>query len=194
MSKHGPKITTKRSQNDPKMAPKWAPGGPKIAPWRPPGGLWRPWGGWGGPSRIFQRFRSPFGGPFGAPQSSKHVSEFKPESSIAVYHYFWSSGSLRGHFWGSFWGHCWVPFEVPSREAGFLKNLQKLVEKQRFLRFRGAENRSNIGPETVSSRNRAAGASREAPGIDFGAIWGPVWVPKSVRKGVPTRAGFLIAF
>ena len=33
----------------------------------------RPWGGWGGPSLIFDRFWSPFGGPFGAPKSSKNV-------------------------------------------------------------------------------------------------------------------------
>ena len=165
-----------------------------MAPWRPPGGLWRPWGGWGGPSWILERFWGLFGGPFWAPKSSKHVSEFKPGSSIAVYHYFWPSGSLRGHFWGSFWAHFGVLFGVSSREAGFLKNLQKLIEKQRFLRFRGIGNQSKIDPETVSSRNRAAGASREAPGIDFGAIWGPFWVPKSARKGVPKRAGFWDAF
>ena len=167
--------------NGPLEAQKWLPGGLRAA-------FGVPGAAGGGPSRIFERFWSPCWGPFGAPKSSKNVSEFKPGSSIAVYHYFWPSGSLRGHFWGSFLAHFGVLFGVSSREAGFLKNLQKLLEKQRFLRFRGVENQSKIGPETVSSRNRAAGASREAPGIDFGAIWGPFWDPKSVRKGVPKQA------
>ena len=43
---------------------------------------------------------------------------------------FGSSGDSLGHFGGQFWRYFGVLFEVPSREAGFLKNLEKPLEKQ----------------------------------------------------------------
>ena len=52
-----------------------------MAPGRLPDGLWRPWGPQGGPSQIFQRFCSSFGGRFGTRKSTKTVSELKLESS-----------------------------------------------------------------------------------------------------------------
>ena len=97
---------------------------------------------------------------------------------------FGPSGGSLGHFWGQVWRYFGVLFEVPSREAGFLKNLEKPLEKQRFLRFRGIRRRSNIGPETASSRSWAARASWKALGVGFGGLWGPCWLPKSVQKGV----------
>ena len=75
-------------------------------------------------------------------------------------------------------------FEVPSREAGFLKNIEKPLEKQIFLRSQGVKHRSKIGPETASSRSWAARASWKALGVDFGGFWVPCLVPKSVQKGV----------
>ncbi len=46
------------------------------------------------------------------------------------------------------------------------------------------KNQSKIGPETASSKNRAARASWKALGVDFGGLWGPFGDLKSVRKGV----------
>jgi len=67
-----PKMVRTCSKMGPNNVPKLAPAGPKIAPWRPPGGLWRPWVALGGPRQIFERFWSPFGVPFGIPESSKN--------------------------------------------------------------------------------------------------------------------------
>ena len=43
---------------------------------------------------------------------------------------FGSSGDSLGHFGAQFWRYFGVLFEVPSREAGFLKNLETPLEKQ----------------------------------------------------------------
>ena len=151
----------------PEIAPKWVPDGSKIAPWRPPGGLGGPWGTPGVPRQIFERFWGPFGVRFGVPKSSQNGSKFKLKSWIVFNAHFGPSGGLLGRLWGPCWGHFEVFFEVPSREAGCLKNLQKPLKKQRFLRFRGVEHRWKTRPETASSRNWAARAAWEAPEVDF---------------------------
>ena len=46
------------------------------------------------------------------------------------------------------------------------------------------ENLSKIAPETASSRNRAARASGEAPGVDLGIIWGSFWVQFGDHLGI----------
>ena len=150
-----PNISPKWSKHGSKMAPKWLPGGLKMAPWRLLGGLWRPWGALGRPRRIFERFWDPFGVPCWDPKSIKKALKNKLKSNIAFDAYFEPSGGPLGHFWGPFWKYFGVLFEVPSREAGFLKNLEKPMEKQYFLRFRGVKNRPKPGPETASGRIRA---------------------------------------
>ena len=89
-------------------------------------------------------------------------------------------------------------FEVPSREAGFLKNLEKPMEKLYFLGFRGLKNRPKPGPDTASSRTRAERPSWGALGIAFGAIWRPFGVPsggrKSVKKALEKKLKSNIAF
>ena len=155
-----------------------------MAPWKLLGGLWRPWAALGRPRRIFERFWELWGVPFGSPKSIKKALKNKLNPNLIVDAYFGPSGGSLGHFWGPFWRYFKVLFEVPSREAGFLKNLEQQLEKQLFLRLRGIQRRSKIGPETASSRSWAARASWKALGVGFGGLWGPCWVPKSVQKGV----------
>ena len=112
------------------MAPKWLPGGLKMAPWRLLGGLWRPWGALGRPRRIVERCWELFGIPSGGPKSVKKALKNKLKSNIVFDAYFGPSGGSLSHFGGPFWMYFKVLFEVPSREAGFLKNLETPMGKQ----------------------------------------------------------------
>ena len=152
----------KVSQHITKMVQKWFQNGSKMASWRPQNGSLeasgRPLaslGGLGAPKTDFERFWDPFGVPFWDPKSIKKALKNKLKSNIAFDAYFEPSGGPLGHFWGPFWRYFGVLFEVPSREAGFLKNLEKPMEKHYFLRFRGVQNRPKPGPETASGRIRA---------------------------------------
>ena len=108
------------------MAPWRPPGGLKMAPWSPLGGLWRPWGALGRPRRIFERFWELLRVPF----SIKKALKNKLNSNIVLDAYFGPSGGSLGHFWGPFWKYFGMLFEAPSQEAGFIKNLEKQLEKQ----------------------------------------------------------------
>ena len=118
----------KVSQHVPKMVRKWDPKGSKMAPWRPQNGSLgasgRPLaslGGLGAPKTDFVRFLELFRVPFGDPKSDKKTSKFNLKSNIAFDAHFKLSGGPLGHFLGSFWKYFGMLFEVPSREAGFLK-------------------------------------------------------------------------
>ena len=123
---HGPKLVPKRFKNG-----SWRPpSGFKMAPWRSLGGFWRPWGALGRPRWIFERFWELLRVPFGGPKSIKKALKNKLNPNFVFDAYFGPSGGSLGHFWGPFWKYFKVFFEVPSREAGFLKNLEKPLEKQ----------------------------------------------------------------
>ena len=55
---------------------------------------------------------------------------------------------------------------------------------------RMAQHRVKLGLKVACDGNIAPRASQEAPGLDFGAILGPCWLRKSVRRGVPNQAEF----
>ena len=55
---------------------------------------------------------------------------------------------------------------------------------------RGAQHRVKLGLKAACDGNIAPRASQETPGLDFGAILGPCWLRKSVRRGVPNQAEF----
>ena len=123
---HGPKLVPKRLKNG-----SWRPpSGFKIAPWRSLGGFWRPWGALGRPRWIFESFWELLRVPFGGPKSTKKALKNKLKSTIVFDCYFGPSEGSLDHFWGPFWRYFGVLFDVPSREAGFLKNLEKPMEKQ----------------------------------------------------------------
>ena len=52
---------------------------------------------------------------------------------------FGSSGDSLGQFGGQFWRYFGVLFEVPSRAAGFLKNLEKPLENNNFRYSKGLQ-------------------------------------------------------
>ena len=47
-----------------------------------------------------------------------------------------------------------------------------------------------MGPETASSGNLVPRASWEAPGADFGAIWGPFGTPNRSGRGSENELDF----
>ena len=110
-----------------------------MAPWRLLGGLWRPWGAWGRPRRIFEKFGELFGVPSGGPKSVKKALKKKLKSNIAFDAHFGPSGAPLGHFLGSFWRYFWVLFWSQRREAGFLKIVLPLEREHDFRGSRGSK-------------------------------------------------------
>ena len=92
------------------------------------------------------------------------------------------SGSPLGHFWGPFWRYPGALFEVPSREAGFLKNLENLI-KTFFFEVPGG---SKINPNRVRKQLPAATELKEGSWGRFlrllGAMLGSKIDPTSGRK------------
>ena len=134
------------------MAPWRPPGGLKMAPWRLLGGLCSPWWALERLRWIFERCWELLRVPFEGPKSIKKALKNKLNSNIVFDSYVGPSGGSLDHLWGPFWRYFKVLFEVPSREAGFLKNLEKPFGKHYFFRFRRIKNRPKPGPETASGR------------------------------------------
>ncbi len=113
---------------------KWVESRFKMAPWRLLGEPWaalgQPSGGPGALRQILDRFWVSLGTPFGSYKMLKNCLESHLKFGLNSELSFGSSGDSLGHFWGQFWRYFWVLFEVPSRESGFLKNLEKPFEKQ----------------------------------------------------------------
>ena len=68
----------------------------------------------------------PLGTPVGGSKMLESALENQLKYDVNSELSFGSSGDSLGHFGAQFWRYFGVLFEVPSREAGFFKNLDNI--------------------------------------------------------------------